>query len=158
MNTLEVRPVLPGDLAWVQRLLQEQWGETRIVSRGLAHQADALPAFAAVLDGSPAGLVTYRIAEGQCEVVSLNSLVIGGGRPLIEAVRGAAIAAGCGRLWLITTNDNIGALRFYQKIGFTLVTIHRNALDESRRLKPSIPLIGIGGIPLRDEIELEIVL
>ncbi len=158
MTTLETRPVLPGDLTWVQRFLQEHWDATRIVSRGRVHQADALPAFLSILDGSPVGLVTYRFEEGQCEVVSLNSLIIGGGRPLIEAVRGAAVAAGCRRLWLITTNDNLGALRFYQKIGFVLVALHANALDVSRRLKPSIPLIGIGGIPLRDEIELEMLL
>jgi GNAT superfamily N-acetyltransferase len=158
MTTLGIRPVQAGDLAWVQRLLQEHWGATRIVSRGRVYQADALPAFAVVLDGAPAGLVTYRFAEGECEVVSLNSLIIGGGRPLIEAVRGAAITAGCRRLWLITTNDNLGALRFYHKIGFVLAALHANALDVSRRLKPSIPLIGIGGIPLRDEIELEMIL
>lgn len=158
MTTLEVRPVGPGDLAWVQPLLREHWGETRVVSRGRAHQADALPAFAAILGGTPVGLATYRFEGGQCEVVSLNSLVIGGGLPLIQAVRKAAVEAGCRRLWLITTNDNLGALRFYQKIGFTLAALHVRALDESRRLKPSIPLIGIGGIPLRDEIELEMML
>ena len=158
MTTLEIRPVQAGNIAWVQRLLVEHWDATRIVSRGRVHQADALPAFAAILDGSPTGLVTYRFERDECEVVSLNSLVLGTGRPLIEAVRNAAVAAGCRRLWLITTNDNLGALRFYQKIGFVLAAIHVNALDESRRLKPSIPLIGIGGIPLRDEIELEIML
>ena len=46
-------------------------------------------------------------------------------------------------------------MRFYQKRGFVLVAVHRNALAESRRLKPEIPLIGIDDIPLRDEIELE---
>lgn len=58
-------------------------------------------------------------------------------------------------MWLITTNDNTVALRFYQKRGFVLAAIHRNALEESRRLKPSIPLVGIDGIPIRDETELE---
>ena len=98
-----------------------------------------------------------RIANDECELISLDSLVegIGVGTRLIEAVRGAAVSAGCRRLWLITTNDNTVALRFYQKRGFELATVHRNALDASRRLKPSIPRIGIDGIPLRDEIELE---
>lgn len=154
--SIEIRPVLPGDRAWVQSLLREHWEATKIVSRGRLHQADELPAFVAVVDESPAGLVTYRISDRECEIVSLNSLILGAGQPLVEAVRRAAAGAGCDRLWLITTNDNLGALRFYQKIGFTLVAVHRNALDVSRRLKPSIPLIGIGGLPLRDEIELEI--
>jgi len=61
-------------------------------------------------------------------------------------------------MWLITTNDNTRALRFYQKRGFHLVAVYPNSLNESRRLKPQIPIIGIDGIPLRDEIELEITL
>ena len=59
---------------------------------------------------------------------------------------------------LTTTNDNLNALRFYQKRGLVLVTVHRNALTRSRQLKPQIPLIGNDGIPLRDEIELEMIL
>ena len=69
-----------------------------------------------------------------------------------------ATASGCKQLWLITTNDNINALRFYQKRGFMLVAVHRNALELSRKLKPEIPMIGNDGIPLRDEIELEMIL
>ncbi|MBK9123270.1 MAG: GNAT family N-acetyltransferase, partial [Chloroflexi bacterium] len=65
---------------------------------------------------------------------------------------------GIHRLWLITTNDNLDALRFYQKRGWHLVAVHRDALNESRRLKPQIPIIGMDGIPLRDEIELEMTL
>jgi ribosomal protein S18 acetylase RimI-like enzyme len=63
--------------------------------------------------------------------------------------------AGCRRVWLITTNDNLEALGFYQKRGFVLAALHRNAMAETRRFKPNIPLIGMGGIPLRDELELE---
>jgi DNA-3-methyladenine glycosylase I len=103
-------------------------------------------------------LVTYRIEGEACEIVSLDSTIetIGIGSALIQAVRDTAASAGCKRLWLVTTNDNMAALRFYQKRGFVLVAVHRNALDESRRLKPEIPLVGIDGIPLRDEIELEL--
>ena len=75
---------------------------------------------------------------------------------MLDAVREIAGDAGCRRLWLITTNDNLPALGFYQKRGWRLVALHRDALDESRRLKPEIPLLGIDGIPLRDEIELEL--
>jgi Acetyltransferase (GNAT) family len=82
----------------------------------------------------------------------------GVGTALIEAAREVALQSGCKRLWLITTNDNLNALRFYQKRRFMLVAIHRNALEVSRRLKPGISLIGYDGIPLRDEIELEMLL
>jgi hypothetical protein len=39
-----------------------------------------------------------------------------------------------------------------------LIEGHRNALERSRELKPEIPLYGVDGIRIRDEIELEIVL
>ena len=77
---------------------------------------------------------------------------------MIDVVREVATESGCKRLWLITTNDNINALRFYQKRDFVLVAVHRNALELSRKLKPEIPMIGNDGIPLRDEVELEMIL
>ena len=75
---------------------------------------------------------------------------------MIEAVWLLARRQGCTRLWVITTNDNVDALRFYQRRGFRLVRVHRGAVDRSRAsLKPEIPPVGAYGIPLRDEIELD---
>jgi GNAT superfamily N-acetyltransferase len=146
--------------AWASRLIDDHWGSVRIVTRGKVHDATGLPGFVAIKDGNPVGLVTYSIAGAECEVVSLDSLVegIGIGTALLDAVKQEAVGAGCSRLWLITTNDNLQAVRYYQKRGFTLVTIHRNALDVTRKLKPELPLKGIDDIPLRDEIELEMLL
>ena len=161
MPGFEIRALNDGDREWVARLLTEHWASPRIVSRGRVCDGDRLPGFAAVRDGRPIGLATYRIDGGDCEIVTLNSLAErqGVGSALIDAVKDAARQASCRRLWLITTNDNVSALRFYQKRGFVLVAVHRGALEEARRrLKPEIPLVGLDGIPLRDEIELELVL
>lgn len=157
VKTFQVRHVDKGDHAWIARLLEEHWHSTKIVSRGRVHCADELPGFIAVQDSQPAGLVTCRIDGDECEIVTLNSLMegMGIGSALIDAVKDAA-GAECRRLWLITTNDNTAALRFYQKRGFQFVAVYRSALDQSRSLKPEIPLVGIDGIPLRDEIELEL--
>jgi len=154
---IQTRPLIEGDREWAVRLVEKRWGSRMIVTRGRVHNAGELPAFVVMRDGEPAGLATYRIDGDECELISLDSLVegVGVGSALIDAVRDAAMAAGCRRLWLIMTNDNMAALRFYQRRGFVFVGVHRNALEESRRLKPEIPLIGIDGIPLRDEIELE---
>ncbi|MCX7683479.1 MAG: GNAT family N-acetyltransferase [Anaerolineae bacterium] len=75
---------------------------------------------------------------------------------MLQAVRQAAIEAGCRRVWLVTTNDNLNALRCYQKRGCVLVAVHQNAVEEARKLKPTIPQTGYEGIPIRDEIELEL--
>jgi len=141
-------------------LLKEWWAGPRIVTRGKLHHADELPGFIAIQDSKPAGLITYDIVGEQCEIVTMNSLVEGKGigSALIDAVKNVAVTAGCKRLWLITTNDNTAALRFWQKRGFRLAAAHRNAIEKSRLLKPEIPLTGNDGIPIRDEIELEMIL
>lgn len=141
-------------------MLKEWWAGPRIVTRGKLHHADELPGFIAIQDSKPAGLITYDIVGEQCEIVTMNSLVEGKGigSALIDAVKNVAVTAGCKRLWLITTNDNTAALRFWQKRGFRLAAAHRNAIEKSRLLKPEIPLTGNDGIPIRDEIELEMIL
>ena len=160
MSAAAIRPVSPHDRPWVVALLKEYWASTEIVSRGRVHRADRLPGFIAEVEDRPVGLLTYHIERDQCEIVSLNSLREGMwiGSSLLEASRESAQAAGCRRMWLITTNDNLAALGFYQKRGWRLVAIHRDALEESRRLKPEIPRVGIDGIPVLDEIELELLL
>ena len=83
---------------------------------------------------------------------------IGIGSALIDSVKRVAWLQGCRRIWLITTNDNTPALRFYQRRGFSLVAVYRNAIAGSRKLKPEIPLAGVDGIPIRDEIGTGIVI
>ena len=155
---LEIRLITESDRPWIQDLLQKHWGSTQVVSRGRLYQADALPGFLAGQWGQQVGLITYHLENGQCQIVSLNSLVGKQeiGTALIVTVRRVAVEAGCSRLWLITTNDNVEALRFYQKRGFRLVQVHRNAIEQSRQLKPDIPLVTDNGIPIRDELELEL--
>ena len=155
---MQIRAIEPKDKNWILSFLKEEWGSPVIAAHGHLIDASILKGFIAHVDEERLGLVTFRLESLDCEIVSLNSKVIGGGKPLVNAVLEAARREKCRRLWLITTNDNLGALRFYQKIGFHLKAVHPNALEVSRKLKPSIPLMGIGGIPLRDEIELEMVL
>ena len=160
-----IRPLSSSDRNWVAHFLDKHWGSTKIVSRMKTYYAHLLPGFvveraSAPEDAPPAGLITYNIEGKACEVITLNSLEEdhGVGTLMLETVKAVAKENGCKRLWLITTNDNLNALRFYQKRGFELVAVHRNALAESRKLKPQIPLVGLDDIPLRDEIELEMAL
>jgi GNAT superfamily N-acetyltransferase len=152
-----VLPINPRDCAWVQSILREHWGAVEVVSRGRIYSADQFPGFIARKEDEAVGLITYRIEDAQCEILTINSLTpgMGIGSSLINAVRQEATARNCERLWLTTTNDNLPALGFYQKRGFQLAAIHRDAIEVSRKLKPQIPLTGLGGIPIRDELELE---
>jgi hypothetical protein len=104
------------------------------------------------------GLATFRFADGDCELVTLDSLREGQGigSALLTAVGHEAARRGCDRMWLITSNDNVNAIGFYQRRGMRLVAVHRGAVDDARRIKPSTPLIGERGIPIHDELEYEL--
>ena len=115
-----------------------------------------LPGFIAECAGRIAGLVTFDVRPGVLEIVTINALdrYAGIGTMLIEAVRAEAKRLGCQEITLTTTNDNIEALRFYQRRGFRLAALRPGAVDRSRLVKPEIPRTGDFGIPLRDEIDL----
>ncbi|CCH16688.1 GNAT family N-acetyltransferase [Micromonospora lupini] len=104
------------------------------------------------------GALAYRVGADGLEVVSLVAATPGGGvgTALLEAATTTAGEAGLARVWLITSNDNLRALRFYQRRGLRLVGVDRGAVDRARRLKPEIPLVGEDGIPLHDELVLEL--
>jgi 8-oxo-dGTP pyrophosphatase MutT (NUDIX family)/GNAT superfamily N-acetyltransferase len=152
-----VQEVTQSDRLWMRNLLEDHWGSAQMVTRGKVHQADELPGFIAWVEGERRGLITYNIEALSCEIVSLDSLRhgLGIGTALISAVREVAISTGCHRLWMVTTNDNTPAMRFYLRGGFELAAIHRGAIYHSRELKPSIPHIGNDGIPITDEVEFE---
>lgn len=157
MREVVILPLAEKDRTWIADFITSRWGAAFIVAHGVVYEPRELAGFVAQSGNEIIGLVTYAIAGNACEIVTLDAVQknIGIGTALIQAVIRAARQAQCQRVWLITTNDNLRALRFYQRRGFVLVAIHRNALEQARRIKPAIPLIGEDGIPLRDEIELE---
>lgn len=161
MTTLKpavvVRPLADADRAWLDDLLAHEWGGPLMVARGMLYDLRAQPGLVAWHGKQRVGLATYHIDGDACEVRSLNSTTegIGAGTALMQAVEAIAREAGCARVWLITTNDNLHALGFYQRRGYVLAALYPNALERSRQLKPQIPVVGMNNIPLRDEIELE---
>jgi ribosomal protein S18 acetylase RimI-like enzyme len=153
-----LRRLTPEDLPRLRQFWIEHWGGEEMISRGRVYRPEQLQGFVVEDEDEWAGLLTFIIQDGECEVTSLDSLREGQGigSMLIDKALEEAHTQGCKRLFLITTNDNLNALGFYQRRGFEIVTIYRGAVNESRKRKPSIPRIGMNNIPLRDEIELEI--
>ncbi len=155
-----IKPVTDDDKEWVLEVVRG-WGADFIVTRGSKVYPTEIEGFLAVDESDERiGLVTFEIIDDQCEIVTLDAFrkFSGVGTALMEKVRQVATGCGCRRLWLITTNDNLDAIRFYQRRKMTIAAVHVNAIAESRRIKPSIPEIGQHGIPLRDEIEFEMFL
>ncbi len=157
IQAFTIRPLALADRAWLPALIRERWGGEVVVGHGAVYRPAELPGFVVEAAGEVVGLATYQIAGAGCELVTIDSLRPGQGigMALLDHVHAAARAAGCRRAWLITTNDNLPALGFYQRRGYVLAALHRDAVAAARAIKPAIPLLGIGGIPIRDELELE---
>src|SRR6266498_2378627 len=151
---IDVRPLTESDRSWAVQVEAES-----VARLGELVDPTQLPGFVALLDEQRAGFASYAVRGDECELVTIRSLREGRGvgRALLDAVRDTAIEAGCTRLWLITTNDNLRALELYQRWGMEIVAFHRHAVTEARRhLKPSIPERGARGIPIAHELELEL--
>jgi len=160
VNDLLVRSIQASDRNWVESFVKSHWGSEIVVAKGRVLRPAELDGFAGFKGKNPVGLLTYRIECPDCEIVNIDSTAEGEGigTALIEAIKKEAKVKGCRRLWLITTNDNLNALGFYQKRGFRLIALYPNAIEASRKLKPQIAVRAANGIPIRDELELELVL
>ena len=154
---MRVRDRQARDLPLVERFLAAR--DTRMCARG-GELVDALahPAVVAEENEGLVGVLTYILEQDACEVLTIHveDRQMGIGTALLEEAERIARRAGRSVMFLTTTNDNIDALRFYQRRGFQLARLLPGAVDESRmNLKPSIPRTGDHDIPLRDEIVLE---
>ena len=143
--------------ALVNQFFIDNWFSTDMSIRGEIIDGTKLDGFLLQEDNTVIGLVTYTFFGDICEIVSLDSKRenIGIGSALLKEIEQIAIDNNCKKMRLITTNDNMRALQFYQKRGYCLTKLYPNAIEEVRKVKPNVPEIGDNDIPLRDEIELE---
>jgi len=158
MPGFQIRPLAPDDFDWVRRVVVTEWSAEMVIAHNEVFHPTDLPGFVAFAGEEPVGLLTNNLAGDEFEIVTLDLLSTerGVGTALIEAARQAAGRAGCTQLFLVTTNNNTHALRYFQKRGFLIAVVRLKALEKSRHLKPEIPLADKDGPSIRDEIELEI--
>ncbi|MBN2448531.1 MAG: GNAT family N-acetyltransferase [Phycisphaerae bacterium] len=153
---IRIRTGVTSDQHWIAEVIRERWADTRVVARGVAYDVLTLHALIAEQAGRRCGLLTYVFHPDCCEIVTLYALLqySGVGSALVTRIAELTRESGLPRLLVVTTNDNLEALRFYQRRGFSISTVRPNAQEQHRLLKPSIPLVGAHRIPIRDEIEL----
>ncbi len=146
-----------GDRPWVVRRLEDAFGDVTVACKGVPVDASVLPGFVVSDGGRSVGILSYKAAHGECEVVAIISTEEGRGigQALMDAARDHA---GYRRLWLITTNDNTRALRFYQLWRMDQCAFYRHGVRRSRKVKPSLTEWGADGIPLDHELEFEMLL
>lgn len=162
----QIRPATDSDRPRIDAFIRQMWGSDRQVMNGDVLRPADFPALLAVETTAAdeagtepiTGLLVYRLVGPACQVLLLNSVAPGRSvaHRLLDGVVDLARAAGCRRVTVVTTNDNLPALRLYQRYGFALAELRPGAVDAARALKPEIPTLGVDGIPLRDELELEL--
>ena len=140
--------------------IKQHWYTTTMIIRGKEIDMTQTEGFYVKEQEDIIGLITYFVSDDVLEVISLNSLREnqGIGTKLVDAVIREAKDRKLKKILVVTTNDNINAIKFYQKRGFDMACLYHNALDISRKIKPEIPLIGDHSIPLRHEIEFELLI
>jgi ribosomal protein S18 acetylase RimI-like enzyme len=154
------RALTSSDRRWVRTILVRNWTSTTVARRGELIDAMRLRGFVAVVGGQRAGVALVDVRDGDFEVVAISTSRPrrGIGSALMQQCVDDARALGCTRVWLVTTNNNVGAIAFYEQLGMTLCAVRRGAVSEARALKSSIPLLDSHGVPIDDELEFELTL
>lgn len=154
---MEILPAGEADRAWVADLCRRVFGSAEVAAGGRLFEPDRLPGLVAWEGGCRIGALAFEAEPNAAQVVLLaaDPPGRGAGTALLAALEALGAARGWRRLWLLTTNDNTPALGFYQRRGWDLVALHRDALARDRALKPEIPIVGHRGIPIRHALELE---
>ncbi len=157
---IRVRPLLDGDADWKEESLRRAWGDTRVARKGELVDVLPLAGLVAVEGPERVGLLTYALRGDEFEVVTIHveREGVGAGTALMDAALARATELQARRMWLTTTANNVRAIAFYQRWGMDLVALHRDGVARSREVKPSIPLVDRYGVPIRHELEFELLL
>jgi ribosomal protein S18 acetylase RimI-like enzyme len=151
------REATDADVTWISQVMGEFWGGEPLIIREKQYFPSRLPGIIAEQGERRVGFLFYEIQGHDCEIVVFEVFekFHGTGTKLLHLLIKIAKKHQCERIYLMTTNDSLDALRFYQRRGFGICGIRIDSMDKARRLKPNIPLEGDYGIPIRDEIDLE---
>lgn len=155
-STIEIRRSEASDYEWLIQSHTDEWGSPLIERTGEFLDAMELDSIVVIDNGERVGLATLLHTDGETEIVTIKSFdkYRGIGSEMLHWIEADAFSRGSETLKVFTTNDNLDAIRFYQRRGFRLERIWKDSITEARKIKTMIPLEGSFGIPLCDEIEL----
>lgn len=153
---MEITTITPENRSVINGFLMKHWYSTDMAVCGEKIDMTRLEGLAVFSQGEITALLTYRIKPDHiCEIISLDSLIENQGTAtkLLQKVFDIARTCSCKAVKVMTTNDNLKAIGFYQKRDFDMIKLHYNSVENSRKIKPEIPFLGEYGIPLRHELE-----
>ncbi len=158
MRRMARSEIQDSDREEIAEFIERHWFSRVVMSRGRAFHPHLENGFLERCDGRIVGLLTYHVDDDEMEVLTLNATLEGkgiGSSLMLTAIEKAR-EEGNRRIWLTTTNANLQAIGFYQRLGFRMIAVHVGAVDEARKIKPQIPEVGERGIPIHDEIVMEL--
>jgi uncharacterized damage-inducible protein DinB/N-acetylglutamate synthase-like GNAT family acetyltransferase len=159
---VEVRPFTTDDAGWAAELLDRELAGRLQARRGELIDVLDGEGLVAWRGGERVGLATFRDdGPGRIELSALVATERAGGigSALVNGLADEGRKRGVGEIRATTTNDNLDALAFYQRRGFVLEELRGGAVEGSRSaIKPGIPRHAANGLPIRDEIEVVLVL
>ena len=158
MAEIQLRPITKSDRDWLKRLVRLHFGSEKIIVHDTFFSPAREEGLVAFIAQKRVGVVSLVQAGETCEIILLDALQSREDifKSLLSGAEKWAREHGCSRLIVTTTNDNTDALCMYKKNGFSLTDLRVDAVTESRKKKPEIPQTGDEGIPIRDELELEL--
>ncbi|WP_019743658.1 GNAT family N-acetyltransferase [Bacillus altitudinis] len=154
---LTVTQPISKDFSWLTCFFNEHWGGTTMVSKGTTYNVLNENIMLAKRGDSIVGILVYKIFKEEAEILTLEALekYHGVGSKLLFELEQHLKTQNIHSINLITSNDNLNAIRFYQRKGYSFKNIYIGAIDKARMLKPTIPSIGNYGIHVKDELEFE---
>ena len=157
LATYDIEPLNSLHLKQAEDFLTSSWGSSEMVISTGTYNLHELEGFVALsTTGEMKGVVTFKRNDGVIEIISLDRALEnqGIGSRLMMMVELIAVEQQILLIKVITTNDNMHALSFYQRKGYRIKEVIHEAVDRARQVKPEIPLIGERGIPIYDELVL----
>jgi ribosomal protein S18 acetylase RimI-like enzyme len=142
----------------IRRCVKQFWGEEEQLSFDRKFDAIGLPAYVAKVRNQVIGFISFAEADDTIIIVALGVQPkyqgSGVGTSLIAKVEAEAKRQGMSKLLVSTSNDDLPALAFYQRLGFQIYEVKPNVIAE----KHGKILEGIGRLPIRDELRLQKIL
>jgi ribosomal protein S18 acetylase RimI-like enzyme len=151
-----VRRAEPEDALDAMALFRRDFGRATVIGFGDSMVIEDCPMLVAEMRGELAGALAYRLLPDALHIVALATDPMWQRSGVATHLEGEAtfIAQrhGVSRLLFATTNDNLPALYFYQRRGWTITGVVIGGMLEHFGGQPGV---GFSGIPVRDEIRLE---
>ena len=150
--------ITDADRSGVAEFIERHWHSPISMSRGHVFYPHKERGFIERRDGRIVGLLTYHLDAEGMEILTLNATLEGegiGSSLMLDAIDKAR-HVGCHKVFLATTNDRLRVIGFYQRLGFRMTAVNLDVVDEARKIKPQIPRVGERGVPIHDEVVMEL--